>query len=52
MKDPFALRDEALDEGYQYFDKRVRPLHKDKNGRIDPEARGLEDNDVDAFRHA
>lgn len=52
MKDPFTLSDEARDEAYAYFDKEIRPLPKDTNGKINPFAIGLENNDIDAFRHA
>jgi len=52
MKDPFALKDEARDEAYAYFDKKIRSLPKDSSGKIDQFAHGLENNDVDAFRHA
>lgn len=50
---PFSpLRDEALNEAYIYFDRHIRRLPKRSDGRINHKARGLEDNDVDAFRHA
>ncbi len=52
MKRPDHLKDEARDEAYEYFDKNIRPLPKTKSGEIDIEAQGLQDNDVDAFRHA
>jgi len=52
MKDPFTLKNEARDEAYAYFDNEIRPLPKDSNSKIDPFAPGLDDNDVDAFRHA
>jgi hypothetical protein len=53
MTDPLSrLRDEARDEAYEYFDKHVRKLTRLPNGKISPTARGLEDNDADAFRHA
>ena len=52
MKLPTTYRDEARDEAYEYFDKNFRPLKKDGSGRVDPGATGLENNDVDAFRHA
>lgn len=52
MKLPTTYRDEARDEAYEYFDKNIRPLKKDSSGRVDPGATGLENNDVDAFRHA
>ena len=50
--DPFSLKNEARDEAYEYFDKNIRNLTKDSNGKIDPRALGLAENDVDAFRHA
>lgn len=43
---------QARDEAYAYFDRFVRPLPKTKSGKVDVTAFGLEDNDVDAFRHA
>ena len=46
------MKDEARDEGYEYFDKNIRKLSKTSDGLIDPSAKGLEDNDIDAFRHA
>jgi hypothetical protein len=49
---PDLLKDEARDKAYEYFDKNIRGLKKYPNGRINPTALGLEDNDVDAFRHA
>lgn len=52
MKNPLILKDEARDEAYAYFDKKIRPLLRDASGKIDPSANGLENNDVDAFRHA
>jgi hypothetical protein len=52
MKNPWALKDEARNEVYNYFDKEIRPLLKGSTGKIDPSAHGLENNDVDAFRHA
>lgn len=48
----FSLKDEALRELYELFDKEVRPLTKKSDGSIDPAALGLVDNDVDALRHA
>ena len=50
--DPFSLKDTARDEAYEYFDKNIRALTKDSEGKIDPTALGLADNDIDAFRHA
>lgn len=51
--DPFSrLMNEASLEAYEYFDHHIRRLPKRKDGRLDARARGLEDNDVDAFRHA
>ncbi|MCY4643506.1 MAG: hypothetical protein OXB88_02715 [Bacteriovoracales bacterium] len=52
MKWPSTVMKEARDEAYEYFDKNIRPLTRGKNGKIDPSAVGLENNDVDAFRHA
>ncbi len=52
MKEPRTLRNEARAEAYDYFDKNIRPLPKDNNGKIDPSQGGFYDNDVDAFRHA
>jgi hypothetical protein len=52
MKDPWKIKDEAQAEAYEFFDKKVRPLLKDKSGNVDPSAHGLVDNDADAFRHA
>jgi len=52
MKNPLSLQNEARDEAYRYFDKKIRPLPKDASGKIDPSAQSLENNDVDAFRHA
>ncbi len=52
MKTPWGFEGEARDEAYVYFDKEIRSLPKDAAGKIDPSAHGLENNDVDAFRHA
>jgi phosphoheptose isomerase len=49
---PDLLKDEARDEAYEDFDKNIRPLSKKSDGTIDITAFGLENNDVDAFRHA
>ena len=51
-RSPFALKDRAQAEAYEYFDRNIRALPKSSDGKINPRARGLEDNDVDAFRHA
>jgi hypothetical protein len=48
----YKLKDEAQDQLYEWFDKEVRSLPKDKSGKNDPMADGLVDNDVDAMRHA
>ncbi|HEY8279368.1 MAG TPA: hypothetical protein VIH99_07090 [Bdellovibrionota bacterium] len=52
--DPFEpLKEEARKEAYDYFDLHIRRLpRRKKDGQIDPLAPGLDDNDVDAFRHA
>ena len=42
------LRLDARDELYLLIDKHYRPMPKDATGKIDPEARGLADNDIDA----
>ncbi len=52
IRDPFKLKHEAAEEGYEYFHRNIRPLSCLPNGKVDPKAKGLEDNDVDAFRHA
>ena len=52
MKNVFKLKNEARDEAYEYFDKKIHNLPKGKNGEVDQFANGLADNDVDAFRHA
>jgi hypothetical protein len=39
-------------EAYEYFNQKIRPLPKLKNGKINVNANGLDDNDIDAFRHA
>ncbi len=46
------MKDEAKLEAYDYFDKNIRKLPKTVDGKIDVSAAGLQDNDVDAFRHA
>lgn len=47
----FSLVNDARDESYEIFDKKVRPLPKNEDGsfRI---TNAFHDNDVDAFRHA
>lgn len=52
MTNPWKVKSAALDEAYVYFDRTIRPLAKLPDGKVDPAAKGLEDNDVDAFRHA
>ncbi len=46
------LFEEACGEAYKYFDRHIRRLPKKADGAIDPDAPSLNDNDVDAFRHA
>lgn len=46
------LKEQAQDEAYEYFDKHIRKLERLPNGKVNPHATGLHDNDVDAFRHA
>ncbi len=48
----FPLKEEARREAYEYFDRRIRPLPRKSNGQFDLLAKGFDDNDVDAFRHA
>lgn len=52
MKWPNIIKNKAEAEGYEYFDKNVRRLPKDSEGKIDPSQKGFYNNDVDAFRHA
>lgn len=50
---PFdPLFEEARDEAYEHFDRRIRRLPRKSNGSIDLDSPKLNDNDVDAFRHA
>lgn len=51
-RSPWALKERAQAEAYDYFHRTIRPLPKSPDGKINPRARGLEDNDIDAFRHA
>jgi len=44
--------EEARVESYQYFDSNIRQLLRDSKGNIAIVGKGLDDNDVDAFRHA
>lgn len=48
----YHLKDEALKDLYKRLDKDLRPMPKKSDGSIDPYGLGLEDNDVDALRHA
>jgi len=48
----YHLKDEALMDLYMRLDKDLRPMPKMPDGSIDPYGQGLEDNDVDALRHA
>ncbi len=48
----YNLKDEALMDLYKRLDKDLRPMPKKPDGSIDPYGLGLEDNDVDALRHA
>lgn len=47
-----ALSEEARVEAYEYFDKTIRKLPRDSTGKLKIVGAGLDDNDVDAFRHA
>ena len=48
----YQLKDEALIDLYRRLDKDLRLIPKKSDGSIDPYGLGLEDNDVDALRHA
>ena len=48
----YYLKDEALIDLYKRLDKDLRPMPKKPDGSIDLYGIGLEDNDVDALRHA
>lgn len=52
MRWPKIVKDEEEAEAYDIFDKNVRRLPRNKDGKIDPSLGGFYDNDVDAFRHA
>jgi hypothetical protein len=52
MTNFFTLKNESRDEIYDYIDKNIRELPKDKDKNIDIYGPGLTDNDVDALRHA
>lgn len=52
IRSPWILKDRAQAEAYEYFDRNVRKLPKSSDGKINVTAPGLQDNDVDAFRHA
>jgi hypothetical protein len=46
------LQFDARDELYLMIDKHYKPMPKDANGKINPQAHGLADNDIDALRHS
>jgi len=48
----YQLKDEALIDLYRWLHKDLRPMPRKSDGSIDPYGMGLEDNDVDAMRHA
>lgn len=48
----YQLKDEALSDLYKRLDKDLRPMPKKADGSIDRYGLGLEENDVDALRHA
>jgi hypothetical protein len=53
IPNPFSkLFEEARIEAYDYFDRFIRKLPRNSSGKIRPVGAGLDDNDVDAFRHA
>jgi hypothetical protein len=49
---PPALKEEAKKEAYKLIDKYLRKLPINSDGSINELASGLDDNDVDALRHA
>lgn len=48
----YHFKDEALIDLYKRLDNDLRPMPKKADGSIDTYGVGLEDNDVDALRHA
>lgn len=48
----YHLKEDALADLYKRLDKDLRPMPKKADGSIDSYGLGLEDNDVDALRHA
>ncbi len=44
--------EDARAEAYEYFDRHIRNLPKNADGTVNVRSPGLDDNDVDAFRHA
>lgn len=46
------ILDDLRIEAYEYFDAQIRRLPRDKAGKIKLSGPELDDNDVDAFRHA
>ncbi len=52
MKLPYELKNEARDEGYDYFDKNIRTLPRRASGSFDESDFVFGNSDVDAFRHA
>ena len=48
----YHLKNEVLLDLYKRLDKDLRPMPKKPDGSSDPYGMGLEDNDVDALRHA
>lgn len=48
----YHLKDEALMDLYKRLDKDLRPMPRRPDGSIDLYGLGLEDNDIDALRHA
>ena len=48
----YHFKDQALLDLYKRLDKDLRPMPKKPDGSFDPYGLGLEDNDVDALRHA
>lgn len=47
-----ALKDQAEQEAYTYFDQNIRAFPRDVNGNMIIDSSTAHNNDVDAFRHA
>ncbi len=47
-----AIKDQAEQEAYKYFNDNIRPLPKTSSGKWDVASGAFRNTDVDAFRHA